>query len=288
MPSISGSPDLASANPASGAPGQDALQANLLGGASKDMDPKAPGLSIHPTTPLGHAAMGMPDPGMGRTPLGVDAMPALQGGVPAGTKVARLEGGHGHQTDFTPSEAHKQVGSAAGLAQKHAPEAAAAAPLHGKEALKEPQQVKPPPHAQGPGKALAHAKDAPAPGVTRAVAQETPAKKPEAAPATGPLADKTKEALKEAQHDGSIFGPLKKFALDNPIAIAGLAAVAAAAMGGGWKWSLVAGAVGYLGTGALKYMDEKSSKAAGFDKIAELHGQGPAPAKPEPAPAKKG
>ena len=281
MPSISGSPDTAGVNPAPGAPGQEALLANLVGGDPKDLAIKTPGLSVHPTTPLGHLAIGMPEPGMARTPLGVDAMPALQGGVPAGTKIARLEGGAGHQTDFAPKEAHQQVGLAP----------VADAPQQGRDALAATvaSPSKSPSHAQGPGKALVHAKEAPAPSVTRAVAQEAPAKKPEAPAPAGPVADKTKDAIKETQHDGSIFGPLKKYALENPIAIAAIAAAAAAAMGGGWKWALVAGAAGYLGTSAFKFMDEKAKKADGFDKIAEIHGQKPAPAtKAEIGPAKKG
>jgi hypothetical protein len=111
--------------------------------------------------------------------------------------------------------------------------------------------------------------------VDRTITKGGPERDPEKAttPATG--ADgKTKDAIKEAKHDGSIFGPMKQFVLEHPALVAGALAMAAASMGGGWKWSLVAGAAGYLGTSAFSSFDAKSKKAEGFDKIAEIHGQG--------------
>lgn len=324
MPSLSGSPDLPSmtegfatltgANAALVAANPALVGVNPVPGgadpAQTGADPAPgsprPNFSVHGTTPLGQAALGeaVSQPGIGTPPF-AGTMPQLHGGVPPGTQVARMEGGLEPKSDFAsvhPSEQPfakgdpgdrtsgplesggdtplpiKEVAPAASLA------AGAAKPhsyLH--------------PHAPAPGVAKAApapekavAKAGPAQTLKPTVAQEGP-NKGGANAVPGTTTDKTREAIKEAQHDGSIFGPIKNYALEHPFAVAGLVAAAAAAMGGGWKWSLVAGVASYLGVSGLKMLDEKTKKADGFDKIAEIHGQGtslPAPA--ASAPAKKG
>jgi hypothetical protein len=111
-------------------------------------------------------------------------------------------------------------------------------------------------------------------GVNRQVTKGGPERTPEVeSPTAGGKDPSVKEAIKEAKHDGSMFGPMKQYIMDNPLMVAGAVAAIAAAMGGGWKWSLVAAGVGFLGTKAFSQYSETSKKAEGFDKIAKLQGE---------------
>jgi len=119
-----------------------------------------------------------------------------------------------------------------------------------------------------PERSVTLSQEGPSRSVTKAVGEGGASANP-ASP--GSIEAKTQGILKNAQHDPGIFGSIKQYILEHPEAVALATGLAAASMGGGWKWSLAAAAAGYFGTNLFKGWNENSNKASALDKVAALH-----------------
>ncbi len=122
---------------------------------------------------------------------------------------------------------------------------------------------------QGPGHALSMAQDGPTKTVARATDPATPSANPGAASSLDP---KTQSIVQNATQEKGVFGTLKQYILEHPEAVGLAVGLATASMGGGWKWSIAAGAAGWLGTNLFKNWSENSKKADALDKVASMHG----------------